>query len=199
MACAGILIVGIGYKKMIQANIFSSFGKDIVGVGKDIGKGFEDVGKDIGNLGEKALNCLEVVPTAADFAAKKAAAETAKVALDAAIALNQADPDIAKLVLANQGLETAMAGIDVTAAAGTVGVEAISELGQTVGKILASGFNLTKVEVDANVADLKAGKLPTFAMQGSVAGKSFHIKIQANIKDAGSFAKSVFEALKSAI
>lgn len=181
IASAGILIVGIGYKKMMHANVF------------------DDIKSTVSQLGDRAEACASVVPAAAEFAAKKAAYETAKIALDIAIALNQADPDIAKLIAANQGMEAAKTGIDVGAAAGKFGVQAISELGQTVGKVLSSGLNISKVEFDANVADLKAGKLPMFAIEGTAAGKNFKIKVQANLKDKLSFAKSVFEALKSVI
>ena len=181
IAFGGIMIVGIGYKKIMHASIF------------------DDIKSTVSQLGERAEACASVVPAAAELAAKKVAYETAKIALDVAIALNQADPDIAKLIVANQGLEAAKSGIDVGAAAGQFGVEAISELGQTVGKVLASGLNISKVEFDANVADLKAAKLPMFSIEGAVAGKNFKIKVQANLKDKLSFAKSVFAALKSVI
>lgn len=195
MVCAAILIVGAGYKMMVEAGIWD----DIKSVGSDIKKTASDVGTTIKTTGTQAIECLNVAPKAVELAAKEVAYASARTSLDAALALQSKDPRIVALQSEIASYQTAMAGIDAGAATGKFGVEVISSLGQTVGKVLAGGFNLKKVEFEANLVDLKAGKTPMASMEATVGGKLVKFKVQADFRDIPSFAKSIFESVKSLI
>ena len=200
------LLGGVSYKQIIYGDIFDK-----------VGDFFEDVGEKISNTFDDAINalkrtpaCAEVVAKGIEWSAMRGSYEVAKGTLELSKTLQVLDPRISKLQTEIAGLETALtgidatvaagsAGVDVVAAAGSWGIQTISDVGNVVGTLLASGFNIQKLEFEINVADIKAGKLPMVGIGGVFAGKKIDTQLQLNFKDVKASLVSLAKSLKGIV
>ena len=201
-----IALGGISYKQIVYGNIFDDVGDFFHDVGETIADTFDDAIKAL----KRTPACAEVVTKGIEWSAMRGAYEVAKGTLEVSKTLQVLDPRITKLQTEIAGLETALtgidatvaagsAGVDVVAAAGSWGVQTISDLGNVVGTLLASGFNIQKLEFEMNVADIKAGKLPMVGVGGVFAGKKIDTQIQLNFKDIKASLVSLAKTLKGIV
>jgi|GEM_PF-5179022 len=204
-ACAVAFMI-VRYKSNLNADVFDEIG----GFFKDVRKKISDTYDDAVNALKRVPACADVVAEGVKWTAMQASYYTAMGVLDVSKTLQKTDPRISALRAQIGGFEAAMAGLDATmaagqkgldvvAAAGKWGVGVIADVGDTVGRLLAKGINLQKLEFEANVADLKKGKLPMTNISGIFAGKQADLKVQINLDNIGDSLVSIAKAVQNLV
>lgn len=164
---------------------------DLKDIGGKIKEGF-------GIVGEKAKACSQVVTLGMEWTAKQGYYQTAVKVLEAAKALQKADPRLVSLATAQKSAEIALKlSQDALDAAQKASVVTATGT-KLIGDVASKAFDIKSISFQTTSEKLLKDKSLALKIEGIIAGKSFARQAEGvNFSSSDDFVKSILNNLKT--